>query len=127
MARSIPPIDLGNSQKRRDRLAFKNYVLLVNKETFLYQFNPTEIELIDDLYFKLYLRNKRFIIDILQVDSVEDYIDIYLFGVRQPFDRWDIEVVGNDIIVTFTEDITRLPAEVGVNDFEIKGKIAEVE
>lgn len=127
MARSIPSIDLGNSQKRRDRLAFKSYVLQVNKETFLYSSNPTEIELIDDIYFKLYLRNKRFIVDILQVDSVEDYIDIYLFGIRQPFDRWDVEVVGNDIIVTFNEDITRLPAEVGVNDFEIKGKIAEVE
>jgi hypothetical protein len=36
-------------------------------------------------------------------------------------------VIQNDIIVTFTEDITRLPAEVGINDFEIKGKIAEVE
>jgi hypothetical protein len=127
MARGIPSIDLGSSQKRRDRLAFKNYVLQVNKETFLYQFSPTEIELIDNIYFKLYLRNKRFIIDILQVDTIEDYIDIYLFGVRQPFDRWNIEVIENDIIVTFTEDITRLPAEVGVNDFEIKGKIAEVE
>ena len=127
MARGIPSIDLGSSQKRRDRLAFKNYVLQVNKETFLYQFNPTEIELIDNIYFKLYLRNKRFIIDILQVDIIEDYIDIYLFGVRQPFDRWNIEVIENDIIVTFTEDITRLPSEVGVNDFEIKGKIAEVE
>jgi hypothetical protein len=127
MARSIPVINLGNSQKRRDRLAFKNYVLQINKETFLYQFNPTEIELIDDIYFKLYLRNKRFIVDILQVDSIKDYIDIYLFGVRQPFDRWNIEQVENDIIVTFTEKITRLPAEVGVNDFEIKGKIAEVE
>jgi hypothetical protein len=73
------------------------------------------------------LRNKRFIVDILQVDSIKDYIDIYLFGVRQPFDRWNIEQVENDIIVTFTEKITRLPAEVGVNDFEIKGKIAEVE
>jgi hypothetical protein len=41
MARSIPAINLGNSQKRRDRLAFKNYVLQINKETFLYQFNPT--------------------------------------------------------------------------------------
>ena len=127
MARGIPSIDLGSSQKRRDRLAFKNYVLQVNKETFLYQFSPTEIELIDNIYFKLYLRNKRFIIDILQVDTIEDYIDIYLFGVRQPFDRWNIEVIENDIIVTFTEDITRLPAEVGINDFEIKGKIAEVE
>jgi hypothetical protein len=127
MARGIPSIDLGSSQKRRDRLSFKNYVLQVNKETFLYQFNPTEIELIDDIYFKLYLRNKRFVVDILQVDTIEDYIDIYLFGVRQPFDRWNIEQVGNDIIVTFTENITRLPAEVGLNDFEIKGKIAEVE
>ena len=127
MARSIPAVDLGNSQKRRDRLAFKNFVLQVNKETFLYQFNPTEIELIDDIYFKLYLINNRFVVDILQVDSIDEYIDIYLFGVRQPFTKWNIEQVENDIIVTFVESITRLPAEVGINDFEIKGKIAEVE
>jgi hypothetical protein len=31
-----------------------------------------------------------------------------------------------DIIITFTVDITRLPADVVRTDFEIKGKIAEI-
>jgi len=34
--------------------------------------------------------------------------------------------VENNIIVTFTADITRLPNQVSATDFEIKGKIAEV-
>ena len=33
----------------------------------------------------------------------------------------------NNIIVTFTADITRLPNDVRTVDFEIKGKIAEIE
>jgi hypothetical protein len=36
-------------------------------------------------------------------------------------------VDGNNIIVTFVADITRLPNEVFAADFEIKGKIAEIE
>jgi hypothetical protein len=62
----------------------------------------------------------------LEIDNVKDYIDIYLFGVKQPQDRYSVEVVENNIIVTFVADITRLPNEVKATDFEIKGKIAEV-
>lgn len=126
MAREIPNINGGNSLKVDDRAGFKDFVLQVNKDTFLYQFPPTEIEVKDDVFFTLYLRNKIFIVDLLLVDDVKDYIDIYLYGVKQPGDRYEVEVVGNDIIVTFTEDITRLPKEVSASDFEIKGKIAEV-
>jgi hypothetical protein len=38
-----------------------------------------------------------------------------------------VSVDGNNIIVTFVADITRLPNEVSANDFEIKGKIVEIE
>jgi hypothetical protein len=72
------------------------------------------------------LNNKRFIFDILEIDDVRDYIDVYLFGVKQPQDRYNAEVVGNNIIVTFVADITRLPNEVNAANFEIKGKIAEI-
>ena len=34
---------------------------------------------------------------------------------------------GNNIIVTFTVDITRVPNDVIASNFEIKGKIAEIE
>jgi hypothetical protein len=127
MGRALPNISRANDLQKRNRLAFKQFVLNVNKDTFIYQFNPTSISLDDTgLLFTLNLNNKRFIIDILEVDSFKDYIDVYLFGVKQPQDRYDVRVDANNIIVTFLVDITRVPADVNTTDFEIKGKIAEI-
>jgi hypothetical protein len=125
--RRKPNILIDTTQKLRDREAFKEFVLQVNKETFIYQFRPTSISVSDNIYFTLNLNNKRFIVDILEVDNIKDYIDIYLYGVKQPQNRYDVNVDGNNIIVTFVADITRLPNEVSANDFEIKGKIVEIE
>lgn len=127
MARKSPNILIDTTQKLRDRLGFKEFVLQVNKETFVYQFSPTSISVTDSIYFTLNLNNKRFIVDILEVDNIKDYIDIYLYGVKQPQNRYEVLVDGNNIIVTFVADVTRLPNEVSANDFEIKGKIAEIE
>ena len=74
----------------------------------------------------MYLRNKRLVIDELVVDDITDYIDIYLYGVKQPQNRYSVSQIGNDIVVEFTADITRLPKEVLASDFQIKGKIADV-
>ena len=127
MGRALPNISRANDLQKRNRLSFKEFVLNVNKDTFIYQFNPTNISLDPTgLLFTLNLNNKRFIIDILEVDGFKDYIDVYLFGVKQPQDRYDVVVVGNNIIVTFLVDITRVPADVNASDFEIKGKIAEI-
>jgi hypothetical protein len=127
MGRKLPNIDRANDLQKRNRLGFKEFVLNVNKDTFIYQFNPTNISLDPTgVLFTLNLNNKRFIIDILEVDGFKDYIDVYLFGVKQPQDRYDVAVNANNIIVTFLVDITRVPSEVKVNDFEIKGKIAEI-
>ena len=127
MARKSPNILIDTTQRLRDRLGFKEFVLQVNKETFVYQFSPTSISVSDSIYFTLNLNNKRFIVDILEVDNIKDYIDIYLYGVKQPQNRYEVLVDGNNIIVTFVADITRLPNEVFAMDFEIKGKIAEIE
>jgi hypothetical protein len=126
MARKTPNIILDTTLKQRDRLGFKNFVLKVNTDTFIFSFSPDEIEVNDDIYFKLYLRNKRLVSDELVVDDITDYIDIYLYGVKQPQNRYSVAQIGNDIVVEFTADITRLPKEVSASDFEIKGKIAEV-
>jgi len=127
MARKSPNILIDTTQRLRDRLGFKEFVLQVNKETFVYQFSPTSISVSDSIYFTLNLNNKRFIVDILEVYTIKDYIDIYLYGVKQPQNRYEVLVDGNNIIVTFVADVTRLPNEVSANDFEIKGKIAEIE
>lgn len=127
MARNTPNINIDTTQKLRDRAGFKEFVLQVNTDTFIYSYTPSSITLNENgRLFTLTLTNKKFIFDILEVDSVFDYIDVYLFGVKQPQDRYDVVVSGNDIIVTFTSDVTRLPGEVSINDFVVKGKIAEI-
>jgi len=127
MARRIPNIDSGNFLQQKERLAFKQFVLKVNTDTFIYTYNPNTIVLDETgKLFTLTLLNKKFIFDLLQIDDVRDYVDVYLFGVKQPQDRYDVYVEGNNIIVTFTSDITRLPNEVKPTDFEIKGKVAEI-
>jgi hypothetical protein len=126
MSRTVPNIDINATQKLRDRAGFKDFVLQVATDTFIYSYNPNTIQISDGIYFTLTLENKRFIFDILELDNVKDYIDVYLFGVKQPQDRYTAIVDGNNIVVTFVADITRLPNEVKVADFEIKGKIAEI-
>jgi hypothetical protein len=124
--RKIPNVDLGTTLKKRDRQGFKEFVLKINTDTFIYDYAPNSIELIDNIYFRLYLLNKRFIFDILEVDNVKDYIDVYLYGVKQPQNRYEVSVDDVNIIITFIEDITRIPADVIATDFKIKGKIAEI-
>jgi hypothetical protein len=124
--RKLPNVDLGTTLKKRDRQGFKQFVLQINTDTFIYDYSPNSIELIDGIYFKLYLINKRFIFDILEVDNIKDYIDIYLYGVKQPQNRYEVQIDDTNIVITFVEDITRIPADVKVIDFKIKGKIAEI-
>ena len=127
MARSTPNINIDTTQKLRDRLGFKQFVLQVNTDTFIYNYTPSTIQLNEDgRLFTLTLQNKKFIFDILELDDVSDYVDVYLFGIKQPQDKYNVVISGNDIVITFVSDVTRLPGEVSVNDFEIKGKIAEI-
>jgi hypothetical protein len=126
MNRTVPNINIDTTQKLRDRAGFKEFVLRVNTDTFTYTHTPNTISVQNESFFTLVLENKRFIFDILEIDDVRDYIDVYLFGVKQPQDRYNAEVVGNNIIVTFTADITRLPNDVVASNFEVKGKIVEI-
>jgi hypothetical protein len=127
MSRRIPNINIDTTQKLRDRLGFKQFVLKVNSDTFIYTYTPNSISLDESgRLITLTLLNKKFIFDILEVDNVKDYIDVYLFGIKQPQDKYGVESNENNIIVTFTSDVTRLPNEVNTTDFEIKGKIAEI-
>jgi hypothetical protein len=127
MARKVPNINRTNILQKRDRLAFKQFVLDVNIDTFIYAYTPNYINLDESAQlFTLYLLDKKFNIDILEIDSVKDYIDVYLFGVKQPQDRYDVGVNENNIEVTFLVPITLAPASVVATDFEIKGKISDI-
>lgn len=127
MARNTPNINIDTTQKLRDRFGFKQFVLQVNTDTFIYNYIPSTIELNENgRLFTLTLINKKFIFDILELDDVSDYVDVYLFGVKQPQDKYNVVISGNNIVIAFISDVTRLPGELSVNDFEIKGKIAEI-
>ena len=127
MSKDKPNINIASGLGKRYRKNFRDLVLQVNRDTFIFEFQPNSIELLNNVFFQLFLGNKKFIIDTLAVDVIEDYIDVYLYGVRQPQDRYNVSIVGNDIIITFVEDITRVPQDVIASDFKVKGKIVEVE
>lgn len=128
--RPKPHIDLGSITKKRDREAFKNFVLEVIDDTFIFEVIPTSISLDGD-NFTLVLNGYRFVYEDLVVADSKDYLDVYLYGVKQ-IDNYNVTFDDTSITITFTEGITRIPADVvsdfndGKNSFEIKGKITEI-
>ena len=150
MARKVPDIYSGNTQKKRDRQSFKNFVLEVIEDTFINEFTPTSSSLDSEtqILFTLFLGptdnidGYRFTYEDLQVDNAYDYLDVFLYSVKQDRSKYDVELYdGNGIQLTsgqyasgskeirliFNEDITRIPTEVDRTDFVIKGKITEIE
>lgn len=123
--RPKPHIDLGSITKKRDRQSFKNFVLEVIEDTFIFEVTPTSISLNGEL-FTLVLNGYRFVYEDLVVADSKDYLDVYLYGVKQPSDRYGVTFDDTSITITFTENITRVPADVVRTDFEVKGKIAEI-
>ena len=127
MARKAPYIPIGSTTLVKDRTEFNQFVLNVIKDTFIYDVVPSLIELDAETntLFTLYLFDQKIIIDRLEVDEYSDYIDVYLFGVKQPQDRYTVNIVDNDIVVQFNINITRLPQDVVNTDFIVKGKIVD--
>ena len=161
MSRPVPKIYAGNTVKKRDRLSFKNFVLEVIEDTFINEFTPTSSSLDADTQtlFTLFLGPKdgnsdgdlldrvdilgyRFTYEELQVDNAYDYLDVFLYGVKQDRSKYDVKLFdgegteltsgqyasgSKEIRLIFKEDITRIPTEVDRTDFLIKGKIVEIE
>jgi len=161
MSRKVPKIYAGNTVKKRDRQSFKNFVLEVIEDTFINEFTPTSSSLdsATQKLFTLFLGSKdgnndgdlldrvdiegyRFTYEDLQVDNAYDYLDVFLYSVKQDKSKYDVELYdGNgtqltsgqyatgtkEIRLIFNEDITRIPTEVDRTDFVIKGKIVEIE
>ncbi len=133
MARKKPIVNIGSTQKKRDREFFKDFVLEVIEDTFIFEVKPTSISLDDDTQtlFTLVLNGYRFVYEDLVVSDSKDYLDVYLYGVKQ-IENYDVTFDSTSITITFTESITRIPTDVvsdfdaGKNSFEIKGKITEI-
>lgn len=161
MARRVPDIYSGNTQKKRDRQSFKNFVLEVIEDTFINEFIPTSssLDANTQTLFTLFLGPKdgnsdgdlldrvdidgyRFTYEDLQVDNAYDYLDVFLYGVKQDREKYNVKLfdgVGTELTsgqyasgskeirMVFGEDITRVPLEVPLSAFTIKGKIVEIE
>ena len=125
MTRLKPKIDVGSITTKRDRESFQSFVLEVIRDTFIYEVKPTSISLNGEL-FTLNLNDYRFVYEDLVVADSKDYLDVYLYGVKQPNDRYSVEFDATSITITFTESITRVPTDVVRTDFEIKGKITQI-
>ena len=128
MARKKPIVNIGSTQKKRDRESFKNFVLEVIEDTFLYEATPTTIPLDGDTQtlFTLVLDGYRFVYEDLVVSDSKDYLDVYLYGVKQ-IDNYDVTFDATSITITFTKSITLKPTDgVEAVDFEIKGKITQI-
>jgi hypothetical protein len=127
MSRKKPNININNSSLPGDRSQLKALVLQAITDTFIYSYYPNDI-ILDGTgnLFTLYLYNKYIVVEALQVDNYSDYIDVYLYGVKQPNSRYTVTTDGTDIRIEFNISITRVPADVIKTDFEIKGKIVEI-
>jgi len=135
--------------------------LEVIEDTFINEFTPTSSSLDSatqtlftlflgpndgnndgDLLDRVDIEGYRFNYEDLQVDNAYDYLDVFLYGVKQDRSKYDVKLFdgegtellsgqyasgSKEIRMVFNEDITRVPLEVPTNAFTIKGKIVEVE
>ena len=125
MSRVKPNIRIPSFKKSRQ--TFENFVLEVIEDSFIFEYTPDVIELLEGNLFKLTLNNKNFIEDTLKVDVPQDYVKIFLLSVEQPQERYSVQQINNDIVITFNRDITRLPQDIVRTDFKIKGRLRQVQ
>ena len=100
MARQIPNINSGNFLIQRERLAFKQFVLKVNTDTFIYTYNPNTLVLDETgRLLTLTLLNKKFIFDLLQIDGTlpEKYKSHKLSG--NYADCWECHIKSDWLLV----------------------------
>jgi hypothetical protein len=105
-----------------DKQRFKDLVLEVISDTTIFTLIPDSISL-DGNLFTLTLLNKKFVFEDIKVDDLSDYVDVYLMGVKKTSDSYLVTDNGTDIVINFTKDITRVPQDIVVGDFAVKGKI----
>lgn len=105
-----------------DKQRFKNLVLEVVNDSWIYTLIPDSISLNGQL-FTLTFQNKKFVFEEIKIDNLSDYIDVFLQGIKIPASTYSVLDNGSDIIITFTENITLAPNLIVRTDFSVKGKI----
>ena len=105
-----------------DKQRFKNLVQEVINDMTIFSHTPDSISLNGDL-FELTLSNKKFVYEEIKVDSLSDYVDIYLQGIKKASDTYSVTDNGTNIVINFTESIALSPELIVKEDFSVKGKI----
>ena len=116
---NIPKMPYDN----RGRL--KNLIENVIQDATTYPHTPDQVVLIDG-FITLVLWNKRFLFEEMKVDNPKDYTDIYLQGIKQSSNIYDIGINGENIIITFGETLGYNQNQFQKDDFLIKGKIVGI-
>lgn len=105
-----------------DKKRFKDLVLNVISDSWIYSVTPDSISL-DGVLFTLTLLNKKFVFEDMKVDNLQDYVDIYLQGIKKTSNAYTVTDDGTNIIINFTQNITLKPDEIVADEFLVKGKI----
>lgn len=122
MTRKKPNISMNGALYKADKTTYNDFIVDMLTDTFVHDHIPDKLELIDGLYFKLTFFNKSLLIDTYAVDISSDYVDVYIYTVKQPSDRYVVTQVGNDLVIMFTADITKEPTEVVTINFIVRAK-----
>ena len=108
-----------------NRSRLKNLIQEVVKDVTLYPHTPDQLVLIDGL-ITLVLWNKKFLVEEMKISTPKDYTDVYLQGIKQSSNIYDIGVNAENIIITFGDMISYTQEELTTNDFLVKGKIVSI-
>lgn len=104
-----------------DRQRIKDLVNEVIDDTFISTHTPDSVILNE--FIVITLENKKFVFQDVAVDGLEDYVDIYLVGLKQKDDSYTVTDDGTNLIISFTESLGLDDSLFTSGDFEVKGKI----
>ncbi|MGB2090235.1 MAG: hypothetical protein ACPH0A_08165, partial [Candidatus Poseidoniaceae archaeon] len=104
-----------------DRQRIKDLVNEVIDDTFISTHTPDSVTLSE--FISLTLANKKFVFQDVAVDGLEDYVDVYLTGLKQKDDSYSVTDDGTNLVISFTESLGLDDSLFTASDFEVKGKI----
>jgi len=116
---NIPKMPYDNKGRLR------NLIEEVVQDVALYPHVPDQLVVIDDS-ITLVLWNKKFLVEEMKIATPKDYTDVYLQGIKQSSNIYDIRANGDNIVITFGQKIVPFQNELIINDFLVKGKIVSI-
>ena len=116
---NIPKMPYDNKGRLR------NLIQNVIQDVTVYPHTPDQVVLIDD-FITIVLWNKKFLDEDMKISNPKDYTDVYLQGINQGSNIYDIRGNGENIVITFGQQLGIAQNEFLTNDFLVKGKIVSI-